>query len=70
MQSGVAAVILDAACSLGKKALSENVWIHALIMAAAFAATFFFRINVIWIILASAIIGLILAFRHGKEEKS
>ncbi|MBQ1860528.1 MAG: chromate transporter [Clostridia bacterium] len=56
MQSGVAAVILDAACSLGKKALSENVWIHALIMAAAFAATFFFRINVIWIILASAII--------------
>ncbi len=69
MQSGVAAVILDAACSLGKKAFSENVWIHALIMAAAFAATFFFRINVIWIILASAIIGLILAFRHGKEEK-
>jgi len=67
MQSGVAAVILDAACSLGKKALSENVWIHALIMVSAFAATFFFQVNVIWVILASALIGLILAFKSRRE---
>ena len=68
MQSGVAAVILDAACSLGKKALSENVWIHALIMVSAFAATFFFQVNVIWVILASALIGLILAFKCRREK--
>ncbi len=68
MQSGVAAVILDAACSLGKKALSENVWIHALIMVSAFAATFFFQVNVIWVILASALIGLILAFKYRREK--
>lgn len=68
MQSGVAAVILDAACSLGKKALSENVWIHALIMVSAFAATFFFQVNVIWVILASALIGLFLAFKYRREK--
>ena len=68
MQSGVAAVILDAACSLGKNALSENVWIHALIMVSAFAATFFFQVNVIWVILASALIGLILAFKYRREK--
>ena len=30
-------------------------------MAAAFTATFFFNINVVWIILAAAVIGIIAA---------
>ena len=52
MQAGVAAVILDVVCELGFKVLKERSAVHLLIMAAAFAATFFWSVNVIFIILA------------------
>ena len=54
MQAGVAAVILDVVCELGFKVLKERSAVHLLIMAAAFAATFFWSVNVIFIILAAA----------------
>ena len=60
MSCGVAAVILDVSFSLGTKVLKEKKPVHAAIMAAAFAATFFFHVNVIWIILAAAGIGVLL----------
>ena len=61
MQSGVAAVILDVAVGLGQKVWQSKQWVHIVVMAAAFAATFFFNINVVWIILAAAVIGIIAA---------
>ena len=61
MQSGVAAVILDVSVSLGLKVLKGKQWIHLAVMAAAFIATFFFHINVIWIILCAAAIGVGMA---------
>ena len=73
MQAGVAAVILDVVCSLGANVLKMKSWIHVLVMAAAFVATFFFKVNVIYIILAAAVIGVILALiqkNHLKEAKS
>ena len=42
MQAGVAAVILDVTCSLGGSVLKEKSVFSIIIMAAAFAATFFF----------------------------
>ena len=67
MQAGVAAVILDVVCGLGGKVLSQKSAIHMLIMAGAFIATFFFKVNVIYIILAAAIIGVVLVLRIRKE---
>jgi len=61
MQSGVAAVILDVALSLGKNEVGNRNIVHTAILVAAFVATFFFKVNVIWIILFAAVIGLILA---------
>ena len=62
MQSGVAAVIVDVAVSLGQKVLKAGEWIHIAVMAAAFAATFFLGINAVWIIASAAFLGVILVF--------
>ena len=59
MQAGVAAVILDVVCSLGVKVVKGRSWVDIAILAAAFAATFFFKVNVIYIIVAAALIGVV-----------
>ena len=61
MQAGVAAVIADVVCDLGGKVLKTKSWIHITLMLAAFIATYFLNINVIFVILASALIGVILS---------
>ena len=67
MSCGVAAVILDVSVSLGKNVLKTKDWVHPVIMIAAFIATFFLKVNVIWIILATAAVGavMVLARRKG-----
>jgi len=81
MSCGVAAVILDVSISLaigilgrnnGKKGgqpqanQPQNRWIHGAIMVCAFIATFFLHVNVVWIILAAAAVGILLSLRQGK----
>lgn len=61
MQAGVAAVILDVVCSLGGKVLREKQWVYYAVMILAFVATFFLDINVIYIILAAAAVGIVQA---------
>ena len=68
MQAGVAAVILDVVCSLGGKVLARRSWIHGAILVLAFLATFFLKINVMYIILAAAAVGLFLALRARGEK--
>lgn len=58
MQAGVAAVIAGVVLSLGSKVLKERSWLSDLIMAAAFIAAYFLKLNVILIILGAACIGL------------
>lgn len=58
MQAGVAAVILDAACSLGESVLKEKSSLSIFIMTAAFVCDFFLDINVVYIIIAAACIGI------------
>ncbi len=62
MQAGVAAVILDVVCSLGIKVIKTKQWINYLVMVAAFVMTFFFDVNVIYVIIAAAVIGVVRAF--------
>ena len=57
MQAGVAAVIADVVCSLGGKFFRGRQWLSVLIMCAAFVASYFFSVNVLWIILACGCIG-------------
>ena len=70
MQSGVAAVILDVSISLGKNVVKEKQAVHLAILAAAFIATFFLRVNVIWIILCAAVIGVCLTLAERKGGKA
>ena len=64
MQSGVAAVILDVSLSLGQQVVKRGQKAHLFIMAAAFIATFFLKVNVVWIILCAAAAGIALTLRR------
>lgn len=68
MQAGVAAVILDVVCSLGIKVVKGRSWVDIAILVAAFAATFFFKVNVIYIILAAALIGVVRILWMKRKE--
>ena len=68
MQAGVAAVILDVVCSLGVKVVKGRSWVDIAILAAAFAATFFFKVNVIYIIVAAALIGVVRILWMKRKE--
>lgn len=58
MQAGVAAVILDVVCSLGSDVIKTRNIVYYLVMISAFIATAFFSVNVIYIILAAAVVGI------------
>ena len=70
MQAGVAAVILDVVWNMGSKVIKEKKWLEDCIMLAAFAATFFFKVNVIYIILVAAVIGTAKILLIRKEGKT
>ena len=71
MQAGVAAVILDVVWSLGKGVAKQKSTLDRFIMAAAFAATFLFHVNVIYIILAAALAGVLRAmYQKRKGEQA
>ena len=57
MQAGVAAVILDVVCGLGSKVVKEHSVLSIALMLCAFAATF--KINVVFILLAAALVGAV-----------
>lgn len=60
MQAGVAAVILDVVAGLGGNVIKTHRPVYYLIMVGAFVATFLLNVNVIYIILGAAVIGIIL----------
>lgn len=57
MQSGVAAVIMDVVFKLGGNIFKQKELLSIIIMLAAFAATFIFKVSILYIILISALIG-------------
>ncbi len=67
MQAGVAAVIIDVVINMIKGIAKEKRILPILLMLAAFAATYFFDVSVIIIILVSGIIGV--AMMHITEAK-
>ena len=70
MQAGVAAVIADVVIDLGGRVIKERSLLHILIMAAAFAAVVIWDVNVIYVILAAALVGVAGELvRRGKEKR-
>ncbi|HHX72869.1 MAG TPA: chromate transporter [Clostridiales bacterium] len=69
MQAGVAAVIADVAVSLGGNIVKQKNIVSMLTMIGAFAATFFLKINVVYIILACGCIGAVKVFLQSKTSK-
>jgi chromate transporter len=67
MQAGVAALILDVVFDLTINLSKRQRPIHVLMLATAFIATFLFKVNVVFIILAAALIGVILNFWDRKR---
>ena len=67
MQAGVAAVIVDVVLNLGAGVLKEKRMLLNIIMVAAFAAALM-GVNVVYIILASGVVGIVCALT-GKGKK-
>lgn len=70
MQAGVAAVILDVVCDMGLKVLKGKKIIHCFIMAVAFILTFFLNVNVVVVILAAAVVGIVCEAVRRRKEKN
>ena len=69
MQAGVAAVIIEVVFSLGKKIAKEKSIINYIIMFTTFIASFFFNVNVIYIIGIAIVIGIIREFCSNLKTK-
>jgi chromate transporter len=69
MQAGVAAVILDVVFSMGGNVIKTKSVLYIVLMVAAFAASYVFGVNVIYIILVSAAVGVCKeAITHKKDD--
>lgn len=62
MNAGVAAVIADVVINMGSSIVKEKDITSIAVMIMAFIAAFFFKINVMYIILACAVIGALRIF--------
>ncbi|GAA0680144.1 MULTISPECIES: chromate transporter [Clostridium] len=70
MQAGIAAVITDVVINLGRNIIKDRNIISILVMIGAFIATFFLKINVMYIILVCGIIGALRVIQIERKERS
>ena len=70
MQAGVAAVIFDVVLSLGGQVFKGEKAFNAVLLAAAFGLSFFANVNVVYLILAAAVIGVIKALELKKRREA
>lgn len=68
LQAGVAAIILDVVCGLGGNVLKTRSALYIALMIAAFVANFVFSLNVVFIILAAAVIGVVVALLKRRKD--
>lgn len=67
MQAGVAAVIIDVIINMASSIIKNKAIIPILVMIGAFIATYFFKVNIILIILVCGIIG-VLSTKHENKK--
>lgn len=68
MQAGVAAVIADVVLQMGGSILKSKKLLSLVIMAATFIAAFYLKVNVVFILLVCAGIGVFTTFYKGKRH--
>lgn len=69
MTAGVGAVIMSVVYDMGKNIVKAKDWVNIAIMIISFCCSYFLNINIIFIILATAALGMIRTLmRGGKEE--
>ena len=73
MQAGVSAVVASVTVDLGWEVLRQREWFSTCILFGVFLVTLLFpELNVAWIILGCALLGILRTLRrstHGKEER-
>lgn len=69
MQAGVAAVIADVVVQLSGNIVKDNDKISFIVMIGAFLATFYFKINVMYILLACALIGALRVIKFDSNKR-
>ncbi len=68
MQAGVIAVICDVTCSLCRAVWRDGRWVAVLTAATALIAVAVFSVNVMLIVLACALFGILLYGRQAKKQ--
>ena len=62
MQAGVAAIILSVSIDLAVKIIKEKSILYDSLIVVAFVLSFFFKVNVVFLIIAALLLGVALAF--------
>lgn len=70
MQAGVAAVIVDAVIKMAVNVGKEKSVLSYIIMFAAFIVAYFFNVNVVFVILACAAVGIIATVIRERRNKA
>ena len=68
MKAGVSAVIMSVVWDMGSGVVKSKDWINIAVMIAAFMVNYFLKVNVIFIILAVAAIGVIRTLMQEKRK--
>ncbi|MBQ3830356.1 MAG: chromate transporter [Spirochaetales bacterium] len=66
MQAGVAAIILSVSIDLAVKVMKEKSILYDALIVAAFVLSFFFKVNVVFLIIAALLLGVALTFFRRK----
>lgn len=69
MQAGVAAVILDVVIGMAQRITARKELVPILVMAGAFVATYFLKVNVMLIILACGLLGYLTYRRKAAQQE-
>ena len=69
MLAGVAAVICDVVINMIKNIMKQKRILPLLMLASAFTATYFFKVNIFLIILVCGIIGAVDTLHHNPSQK-
>lgn len=69
MQAAVGAIIASVVFDMGKKVVKEKDKLSILVMAVSFIAGYIFEINVIYIVLSCALLGMIRVMIKSKKER-
>ena len=69
MQAGVGAVIASVCFELGAGILKEKSPIYIVVMIGSFIASYFFKINVMIVIISCILIGIVYSLKERKEQK-